>query len=98
MVLSYEDSAGARLLRRAPRNIAHKSTVTRPQSAPSANAISNFPEADFGLARPYGGYYPPGIYTGHDAGRKHFAVFQLGIHWQLIDQLPESRPITATSA
>jgi hypothetical protein len=26
-----------------PRNVAHESTVTRPQSAPSANAISNFP-------------------------------------------------------
>ena len=36
-----------RLPRRAPRNVAHESTVTRPQSAPSANAISNFPEADF---------------------------------------------------
>ena len=36
-----------RLPRRAPRNVAHESTVTRPQSAPSANAISNFPEEDF---------------------------------------------------
>ena len=36
-----------RLPRRAPRNVAHESTVTRPQSAASANAISNFPEADF---------------------------------------------------
>jgi hypothetical protein len=36
-----------RLLRRAPRNVAHESTVTRPRSAPTANAISNFPEADF---------------------------------------------------
>jgi hypothetical protein len=35
-----------RLPRRARRNIAHESTVTRPLSAPSANAISNFPEAD----------------------------------------------------
>jgi hypothetical protein len=37
-----------RLPRRAPRAVAHESTVTRQQSAPSANAISNFPEADFG--------------------------------------------------
>jgi hypothetical protein len=36
-----------RLPRRARRNITHESTVTRPLSAPSANAISNFPEADF---------------------------------------------------
>ena len=36
-----------RLPRRAPRNVAYESTVTRPQLAPSANAISNFPEADF---------------------------------------------------
>jgi hypothetical protein len=36
-----------RLPRRAPRNVAHESTVTRPQSVPSANAISNFPEEDF---------------------------------------------------
>jgi hypothetical protein len=39
-----------RLPRRAPRNLAHESTVTRPQSAASANAISNFLEADFGPA------------------------------------------------
>ena len=38
-----------RLPRRAPRNVAHESTVTRPQSAASANAISNFPEADFSV-------------------------------------------------
>ena len=37
-----------RLPRRAPRNVAHESTVTREQSAPSANAIPNFPEAEFG--------------------------------------------------
>ena len=36
-----------RLPRRAPRNVAHESTVTRPHSAPSANTIFNFPEADF---------------------------------------------------
>lgn len=36
-----------RLPRRAPRNVAHEPTVTRAQSAPSANAISNFPKADF---------------------------------------------------
>ena len=36
-----------RLPRRASRNAAHESTVTRPHSAPSANTISNFPEADF---------------------------------------------------
>ena len=35
-----------RLPRRTPRNVAHESTVTRPQSAPSTNAIPNFPEAD----------------------------------------------------
>ena len=40
-----------RLPRRAPRNVAHESTVTRPQSAPSANGISNFPEADLWPAR-----------------------------------------------
>ena len=40
-----------RLPRRAPRNVAHESTVTRPQSGHSANAISNFPEADFGARR-----------------------------------------------
>jgi hypothetical protein len=34
--------------RRAPRNAAHESTVTSP--AVSANAISNFPEADFWTA------------------------------------------------
>jgi hypothetical protein len=39
-----------RLPRRAPRNVAHESTVTRPQSEPSANAISNFAEADLWLA------------------------------------------------
>ena len=32
-----------RLPRRAPRNVAHESTVTRSQSAASANAISNLP-------------------------------------------------------
>jgi hypothetical protein len=32
------------------RNVAHESTVTRPQSAASANIISNFPEADFALS------------------------------------------------
>ena len=36
-----------RLPRRAPRNVPHESTVTRLRSASSANAISNFPEADF---------------------------------------------------
>jgi len=41
-----------RLPRRAPRNVAHESTVTRPQSAPSTNAISNFPEEDFWPAVP----------------------------------------------
>jgi hypothetical protein len=35
-----------RLPRHAPRNAAHESAVTRPQSAASANAISNFAEAD----------------------------------------------------
>lgn len=35
--------------RRTPRNVAHESTVTRPQSVASANAISNFPEADLWL-------------------------------------------------
>ena len=39
-----------RLSRRAPRNVAHESSVTRPQSALSANAISNFPEADLNEA------------------------------------------------
>jgi len=34
----------------APRNVAHESTVTRPQSAASANVISNFPEADLNEA------------------------------------------------
>jgi hypothetical protein len=38
-----------RLPKRAPCNVAHESTVTRPQSAASANIISNFPEADFSL-------------------------------------------------
>jgi hypothetical protein len=37
-----------RLPRRAPRNVAHESTVTRGQSAAIANAIPNFPEEDFG--------------------------------------------------
>ncbi len=37
------------LPRRAPRNVAHESTVTRPQSAAIANVISNFPGADFPL-------------------------------------------------
>jgi hypothetical protein len=36
-----------RLPRSASRNVAHDSTVTRSQSAPSAKAISNFPEEDF---------------------------------------------------
>ncbi len=35
------------LPRRAPRNVAHESTVTRPQSAAIANVIPNFPGADF---------------------------------------------------
>ena len=39
-----------RLPRRGPRNVAHESTVTHPQSAASANAISNFPESGL-LAR-----------------------------------------------
>jgi hypothetical protein len=39
-----------RLPRRAPRNVAHESTVTHPQSASSANAIPNFPEADLNEA------------------------------------------------
>jgi hypothetical protein len=36
-----------RLPRRAPRNVAHESTVTRPQAAAGDDVISNFPEADF---------------------------------------------------
>ena len=36
-----------RLPRRAPREVAHESTVTRPQSAAIANVISNFRETDF---------------------------------------------------
>ena len=39
-----------RLPRRAPRNVAHESTVTRPQSAAIANVISNFPGADLNEA------------------------------------------------
>jgi hypothetical protein len=38
------------LPRRAPRNVPHESTVTSPAVGPSANAIPNFPEADFGPA------------------------------------------------
>jgi hypothetical protein len=36
-----------RLPWRAPRNVAHESTLTRRQLVARANVISNFPEADF---------------------------------------------------
>ena len=43
---------------RASRNVAHGSTVTRPHSAPSANVISNFPEAGLWVLIPPGNNYP----------------------------------------
>ena len=41
-----------RLPRRAPRNVAHESTVTRSQSAASANAISNLPGSRLPITEP----------------------------------------------
>ena len=44
MKIRRERVSAAPAQARAPRNVAHESTVTRPQSAASANIISNFPE------------------------------------------------------
>ena len=49
MKIRRERVSAAPAQARAPRNVAHESTVTRPQSAASANIISNFQEADLSL-------------------------------------------------